>query len=490
MTTYIPTSRADTAGHRETAATSDSRPDWCLATEVTGETPSQYPRLGPGSHPPPDRPFEYDYAGNPVSADPAHVGDPFAAGLRTWQDPAVSYALRAARDNLRITPQVMALLPWALTTVTAASPSGFGLFAAAGYAGPGATGLLGLLGHRTRSQAFAAELVVAACLTYRSWISHPEGLPTLDLDGRDCRLDFGVKLLGASPGRRTAEADILLTGADGSRVGVDVKHSVLGTYRSAPSLSMLAVVRLALQRGEIASFHFVTPGRFRPAFRAALVGQPGVYAHEHVWPTDQDRQLIAGHETQAIDYSAAAGRIIEGTPAAKVIGDLIDDAADRYRDAFGRDRKLVTVEPGDGFTYLFDATVDAPADKPPPRVIAGWGETRQPTGKRDRRFLAGFPLPPSHALIDRGHLIARSAGGGDSFGLNLIPQERDLNRGHSAQGRRWRALERLAATSPRTPVLVRAVYGPPSDTPSKLEYLLVATDGPVFSRFTNLPGSP
>lgn len=130
------------------------------------------------------------------------------------------------------------------------------------------------MGHLTRSQAFAAELVVAACLTYRSWSSHPDQRPTAELDGRDCRLDFGVKLLGTSPGRRTVEADILVTGPDGSRVGVDVEHSVLSIYRPAPSPSMLAVVGLALERGEIASFHFVTPGRFRPAFRAGWSASP------------------------------------------------------------------------------------------------------------------------------------------------------------------------------------------------------------------------
>lgn len=457
---------------------------------MANEAPSAQPRLGPGSPPPRDRPFEYEYAGNPVSADPSQVGDPFAAGLRTWQDPAVAHALRAARDNPRITPEVASLLPWALTTVTAGSPSSFGLFAAAGYAGPGATGLLGLLGHRTRSHAFAAELVVAACLLYRTWSSHSDARPTADLDGRDCRLDFGVKLLGTSPGRRTAEADILLTSADGSRVGVDVKHSVLGIYRSAPSPSLLAVVRLALERGEMASFHFVTPGQFRPAFRAALAGQRGVYAHEDIWPTETDRRLISCHQTQAIGYSAAARRLIDRVPTGEVIGDLVDDAADRYRDAFGADRELVTVEPGDGFTYLFDATLDAPLNEPPPRVIAGWGETRRAAGKRDRRFLAGFPLPPSETKSDRGHLIAHSAGGGDSIGINLIPQERALNRGHSVQGRKWRALERLAAASPRTPVFVRAVYGPPTDTPSKLEYLVVGEAGPVFGRFTNLANCP
>jgi hypothetical protein len=97
---------------------------------------------------------------------------PSPPAARAWRDPAVAHALRAARDNPRIAPEVAAQLPWALRTVTAGSPSSLGLFAAAGYAGPGATGLLGLLGHRTRSQAFAAELVVAAA----SSIGH--GAPT------------------------------------------------------------------------------------------------------------------------------------------------------------------------------------------------------------------------------------------------------------------------------------------------------------------------
>ena len=141
-----------------TEAGHDPRPGRCMSAAVLGKASSERRPLGPVPHPPRDRPVRYGYAGNPVSADPSQVGDARSRSSHL-ERPAVADALRLPRDNPRITPEVAALLPWALTTITAASPSTFGLFAAPGDTGPGAAGLLGVTGHQNCSQASAAELL-------------------------------------------------------------------------------------------------------------------------------------------------------------------------------------------------------------------------------------------------------------------------------------------------------------------------------------------
>ena len=57
--------------------------------------------------------------------------------------------------------------------------------------------------------------------------------------------------------------------------------------------------------------------------------------------------------------------------------------------------------------------------------------------------------------------MSRSAGG--DFGPNIYPQDRALNRGWSADGRRYRALEREAAALPGTLFFGRLIYGEDSD---------------------------
>ena len=142
---------------------------------------------------------------------------------------------------------------------------------------------------------------------------------------------------------------------------------------------------------------------------------------------------------------------------------LVDQIAAKYCQVWGVERDLVTVQPGDGYSYLYDATNDASQSGPAPRVLAGWGRSHAPGGARDKQRLRGFPLPPSAIGTDRGHLIARSAGSRDDLGINLIPQDSRINRGQGPLGRRWRRLERLASSRPGTPVLVRAVYDDDSD---------------------------
>lgn len=338
-----------------------------------------------------------------------------------------------------------ALLPWASTTVSAARPVGLG----------------------------DAALVVAACLVYREWPATDGGPPLGGARANGARLDLGVELVGARPGRRKVEADILLSSPDGSRRGVDVRFSRSGVCRATPSSATLRAIAEALERGELDSFHFVSPGCFRPAFRRAVSAVPGLHVHERVWPTEDDLRSIRLQELAAIDYGRVLREAAERVPDDPMapLAELSTAAARAYRAATAGTRSLDEITTGSGFTYLFDSTLDAPLTEAPPRLVAGWGTTTASRRPRDRRFMRGFPLPSSPTPLDRGHLVARAAGGDEGIGLNLIPQDRRLNQGHGPQGRVWRRLEALAASHAGSRLFVRALYDDITDIPVRLDYV-------------------
>lgn len=78
---------------------------------------------------------------------------------------------------------------------------------------------------------------------------------------------------------------------------------------------------------------------------------------------------------------------------------------------------------------------------PAPRLVAAFGLTRDQPPPRQPSLMRGLPLPPAPMPIDRGRVIASTSGGAEGIGLNLIPQNRALNRGIGREGRRWRAGE-------------------------------------------------
>ena len=68
----------------------------------------------------------------------------------------------------------------------------------------------------------------------------------------------------------------------------------------------------------------------------------------------------------------------------------------------------------------------------------------------------------SNALVDRGHLIPHLSGG--EFGPNIFRQDRKVNRGWSEAGKRYRSLEREAASTPRAFYLGHLIYAGATDT--------------------------
>ncbi|MDX2262269.1 MAG: hypothetical protein SFU84_11290 [Gemmatimonadales bacterium] len=127
-----------------------------------------------------------------------------------------------------------------------------------------------------------------------------------------------------------------------------------------------------------------------------------------------------------------------------------------------------------GFTFLYDQT-SASGEPVEDRLVAGLGHSRAGTGRRPgsriRGLLGGGLVIPGKGRFDKGHLLAHSAGGGTD--VNLFPQNLTLNRGQSPAGRRYREMERYAATHPGTLVFSYLKYNDASWVPVALEYGLL-----------------
>jgi hypothetical protein len=251
---------------------------------------ANYRALRPGQHPRPAEPYRYTHRGRSVQVYPQAMSNPLAHPGTRIHEALLKQFLEPALENPSISDEYVSLLGDAVQCMAVASVDSLGLFGPAGYSGPRASSLRDTLRHPTRGDAFAAELIVAAALIDRTSLAGNRPVALRIRSGTD-RVDFGVKLLRGSERsrRRTAEADFMIGRPDGAPIAVDVKHTRHGrSYGSEVSASQLEVVTQALERGEIASFHFVTNGHFPPrttsAIESADAGNRGVLWHEGVWP--------------------------------------------------------------------------------------------------------------------------------------------------------------------------------------------------------------
>ncbi|MBK6850691.1 MAG: hypothetical protein IPG93_03510 [Burkholderiales bacterium] len=119
------------------------------------------------------------------------------------------------------------------------------------------------------------------------------------------------------------------------------------------------------------------------------------------------------------------------------------------------------------------------------RTFAAYGLSRTAEGDRgvDDRRLRGWMGKTGEAFgseRDKGHFIAHSVGGAVIAGeTNVFPQRRDLNRGWSDAGKRYRLLERTAQLNPGAFFFHRAIYLHESTTPDFLEVGLCLMGQPL-----------
>ncbi len=133
-----------------------------------------------------------------------------------------------------------------------------------------------------------------------------------------------------------------------------------------------------------------------------------------------------------------------------------------------------------GFTFLIDHIWDHATERdvikelPETRVVSFFGISNTNLVKENvyrRRVgwgnttLAFSEFPGQY---DKGHFIAHGFGG--PVDVNLFPQRRDINRGWSEEGKRYRKMERYVAANHGTLVFSRPVYTDRSICPHTLEY--------------------
>lgn len=150
-----------------------------------------------------------------------------------------------------------------------------------------------------------------------------------------------------------------------------------------------------------------------------------------------------------------------------------------------------------GFEYVFDHYTSLEASGAVPysateesRLVVAYGRSAPRKQARDDYRLRGWVGPTEKAFggaWDKGHYIAHSLGGAvDGVEVNVFVQRRDLNRGWSADGKRFRQMERYCFEHPGTLCFARPIYLDGTSRPGWLEFGVVRPDsGPDFNCLDN-----
>ena len=197
-----------------------------------------------------------------------------------------------------------------------------------------------------------------------------------------------------------------------------------------------------------------------------------------------------------IDEGIAAGTIRSGTSAyarmldeyrtartrdpsgaqARLEDALIDQTVRHYRATYGGATEVVLFHDVGSHYTLFDIATS--------RTLLVFGFSVTSGVKRDDSYHAGYPSAGDG--YDKGHMWAHAQGGAEG-GPNYVRQASALNRGHSAQGKIWRGIERYLASNAGLFAFVRVIYtrGDDGDTPGWFEYGLLEASQFRIARFRN-----
>jgi hypothetical protein len=188
-------------------------------------------------------------------------------------------------------------------------------------------------------------------------------------------------------------------------------------------------------------------------------------------------------ETSDLDYAALSTGALGGPDQ---LPGLIESLSREWSAAYrARTPTANLYEFGpEPWTFLFDFSTEIGAPQWD-RTVAAWGLSVPGRRPRDQSYQRGYPPPYGRAdrPLDKGHMVPHQLGG--EFGQNIFPQDRELNRGWSEQGRRYRALERAAAATPGTFFFCRLGYLDETDFPAWVELGVLRADGLRVERFRN-----
>ena len=150
--------------------------------------------------------------------------------------------------------------------------------------------------------------------------------------------------------------------------------------------------------------------------------------------------------------------------------DVVDGFIADYEAGFGPS-EISSVNVDSAF-FLFDHGFD--------RVVLAYAVSTVQLTKRDGTRMRGFPnvnvsvrrvLGAAAFVADKGHFLGHASGG--ILDINLFPQRRELNRGWSEQGKRFRSMERYVADHPGVFFYHRPSYDDENWIPASLEYAVL-----------------
>lgn len=163
---------------------------------------------------------------------------------------------------------------------------------------------------------------------------------------------------------------------------------------------------------------------------------------------------------------------------------------DAYLQMMPRATEIVRMQRGP-FEYIFDdyATLETTGAVPyspdaEARLVAVLGRSEPKIEKRDDGRLRGW-VGPTEKMFgcewDKGHFIAHSIGGAaDRWELNVFVQRRELNRGWSEAGKRFREMEEYCGLNPATFCFSRPLYVDQTAKPAFIEFGLLKKDGKLW----------
>lgn len=161
-----------------------------------------------------------------------------------------------------------------------------------------------------------------------------------------------------------------------------------------------------------------------------------------------------------------------------------------YKEATPRATNILTVQP-DAFFYVFDFVteleINGVLEAGPvreDRLVGGYGRSTGIVGERGTSRLRGWVGPTEKYLgpgRDKGHVFGRALGGRvDGLEINLFSQARALNRGWSAEGKRFRKMEQYCAAHPGTFCWFRPRYNDLLSCPVTVEFGVLLPEGELW----------
>ena len=198
--------------------------------------------------------------------------------------------------------------------------------------------------------------------------------------------------------------------------------------------------------------------------------------------------LMEKSNVRMLDYRSVLEKAGDRSPEA-VTRFLLEELPYLWRDAYleitARPTNIVRFKHG-AFEYIYDdyASLEASGAVPyhptaEARLVAVIGRSEPREAPRDDYRLRGW-VGQTESMFgpswDKGHFIAHSIGGAvDGVEANVFIQRRDLNRGWSTEGKRFREMEKYCASNGGTLCFCRPLYVDETSKPGFVEFGILKT---------------